>query len=167
MTKDRDFKRLVRERMARTGESYAAARAQLDDRSAHDGGERFEIIQTRLYAALMRRLGQSGGPRHVDVTPDRLQVRMGSAFTLDAPRGAVAEASRWAGRVMSRGVHGGDGVWLVNGSGRNLVSIRFQPAVEGTLQSGALSGTVPVKEVRVSVDRPDDLIARLASGTSP
>lgn len=29
MTKDRDFKRIVRTRMAKTGESYAAARAQL------------------------------------------------------------------------------------------------------------------------------------------
>jgi hypothetical protein len=32
MTKDRDFKKLVRERMARTGERYAAARAQLATR---------------------------------------------------------------------------------------------------------------------------------------
>ena len=32
MTKDRDFKKLVRERMARTGERYAAARAQLAER---------------------------------------------------------------------------------------------------------------------------------------
>ena len=29
MTRNADFKRRVRERMARTGESYAAARAQL------------------------------------------------------------------------------------------------------------------------------------------
>jgi len=32
MTKGRDFKKLVRARMARTGERYAAARAQLADR---------------------------------------------------------------------------------------------------------------------------------------
>ncbi len=39
MTRDRDFKKVVRVRMAKTGESYAAARAQLTKPS---GGERFE-----------------------------------------------------------------------------------------------------------------------------
>src|ERR1700730_889868 len=39
MTRDRDFKDLVRTRMAKTGESYAAARAQLVKPA---GGETFE-----------------------------------------------------------------------------------------------------------------------------
>ena len=38
MTKQADFKRRVRERMARTGESYTAARGQLLARSGSDAG---------------------------------------------------------------------------------------------------------------------------------
>ena len=37
MTKDHDFKKLVRARMARTGERYAAARAQLARKPAAVG----------------------------------------------------------------------------------------------------------------------------------
>lgn len=53
MTKDRDFKKLVRTRMARTGERYAAARAQLA-REAVEAGKHPET------AALVRLLAHAG-----------------------------------------------------------------------------------------------------------
>ena len=57
MTKNRDFKKLVRARMARTGERYAAARAQLAEREPP--GDHPET------AALVRLLAHAGitGPR--------------------------------------------------------------------------------------------------------
>ena len=54
MTKDRDFKKLVRERMARTGESYAAARAQLARDESEPAGKHAET------AALVRLLVHAG-----------------------------------------------------------------------------------------------------------
>jgi len=44
VTTDRDFKRMVRERMAKTGESYVVARAQLRRPMADDGSRVIEKV---------------------------------------------------------------------------------------------------------------------------
>lgn len=73
MTKDRDFKQVVRARMARTGETYTAARASLEqqtpppgptDQTAHDAARR---EQERLVARLFTdgRLAQIPARRKV------------------------------------------------------------------------------------------------------
>jgi hypothetical protein len=46
MTRDRSFKRRVRERMSKTGESYAAARSQVSEKR-----ERVAAARTRLSTA--------------------------------------------------------------------------------------------------------------------
>ena len=51
MPKDKDFKKLVRERMAKTGESYTAARMQLLAKRSH-GGERLSEEQLAELAGL-------------------------------------------------------------------------------------------------------------------
>jgi hypothetical protein len=58
MTKEKDFKRLVRERMAKTGESYTSARAQL--RTAAITRESPPLGRTGETAALARALAELG-----------------------------------------------------------------------------------------------------------
>lgn len=83
MTKDRDFKKLVRDRMTRTGESYAAARAQL----ARDAGEPPGMHPET--AALVRLLAHAGvtGPARTAPT-EALVLGLGggigaAAFTFE------------------------------------------------------------------------------------
>jgi len=82
---------------------------------------------------------------------------MGWAFSARFPRSAVARVARATGKPISRGVHGGFGRWLVNGSGDGLVEITFEP-----VQRGRVMG-VPVRleKLVVSVDDPDGVIAQL------
>src|SRR5687767_10134498 len=61
MTKNRDFKRLVRARMERTGERYAAARAQLarEDEEAGAHPETAALLRLLLHAGVK---GPAGAP---------------------------------------------------------------------------------------------------------
>jgi hypothetical protein len=54
MTRDKDFKKIVRARMERTGESYAAARAQLADHTwRYHGGTCWETTSVRSVLAFL------------------------------------------------------------------------------------------------------------------
>jgi len=69
MTKGRDFKKLVRARMARTGERYAAARAQLADRTDEPGprrGQAHERAGAHPETAALARVLAAAGVRGFD-----------------------------------------------------------------------------------------------------
>src|SRR5688500_15351001 len=55
MTKERSFKRRVRERMSKTGESYTSARSHVSEKR-----DRVQAARTRLVAADKPRVGQQG-----------------------------------------------------------------------------------------------------------
>ncbi len=172
VTNEKDFKRLIRKRMERTGENYTTARGNLIDPGSPADAEGsttpgqivFPIRQSRLFAAINRRVARAtsdGDPSaFVSVGGDTVEVRMGTTFTATIPRSSIVSVGPYAGRVKGWGVHGGDGVWLVNGSSRGIVAIHLNPPAQAKMRSGPLSGEVELRELRVSVDRPDELIAK-------
>jgi hypothetical protein len=106
----------------------------------------------------MRILGLTRGGSWVDVGDGVLRARMGWAFSLETPLESVLRAQHDDRRVWSWGVHGWRGKWLVNGSSSGLVRIDLEPGAH------ARTGPVPitVRELTVSVEDPEGLIAALA-----
>jgi hypothetical protein len=101
----------------------------------------------------------AGPARSGIAVEDDVACVMGRLFRGRAPRPSVVGASIVSDRVLSRGVHGWRGDWLVNGAGRGLVELRFEPPMRATVTM------VPVKvrRLRVSVDDPEGLVAVFAS----
>ncbi|MCU1503061.1 MAG: hypothetical protein JWM12_2415 [Ilumatobacteraceae bacterium] len=107
--------------------------------------------------ALMSLLGL--GPRRswVEVGDDVVPVRMGWAFAADIPRPAISGVALRERNRISRGVHGWNGRYLVNGSGEGLVTITVEPP-----QRAAMLGfPITLRELTVSVDDPAGLVAAL------
>jgi len=100
------------------------------------------------------------GPRHsyIEVSDDEVHVVMGWAFRARIPRSAVASVGPIEGRVVSIGVHGWGGVWLVNGAGTDIVSVKLK-SVQHAVMTGV---TVKLRELQVGVDDPEGLIKALA-----
>jgi hypothetical protein len=110
------------------------------------------------YRALSTALGLPPRGAYVAATTDEVQVRMGWAFRCTFPRSAVASVSPSEVRPLSRGVHGFAGRWLVNGSGRGLVSIQLRPEQKARV----LGLPVRLRELLVSVNDPSQLVTDLA-----
>ena len=85
---------------------------------------------------------------------------MGRSFGGRAPRGSVDCARALADTVISRGVHGWRGDWLVNGAGDGLVELRFDPP----MRAHVIGFPVRVRRLRVAVDDPDGLVEALVGG---
>ncbi|HEY3209027.1 MAG TPA: hypothetical protein VGL18_04445 [Actinomycetota bacterium] len=66
---------------------------------------------------------------HVELTGDELHVRMGWGFRARIPRSSILRPRRGGNLWFSIGVHGGFGVWAVNGSARGTVWIDVEPPV--------------------------------------
>jgi hypothetical protein len=100
------------------------------------------------------------GPRHsyIEVSDDEVHVVMGWAFRARIPRSAVASVGPIEGRVVSIGVHGWGGVWLVNGAGTDIVSVKLK-SVQHAVMTGV---TVKLRELQVGVDDPEGLMKALA-----
>jgi hypothetical protein len=118
--------------------------------------ERFPILFTGVNRG-MALLGLLPRWSWVEVGEERIRVRMSWAFRLDAPRATVADARRDLTRVWGWGAHGWGGRWLVNGSSSGLVRIDFEPRARGRVTGVP----VRVRELRVSVEDPDGLVAAL------
>jgi hypothetical protein len=88
-----------------------------------------EISFDRLYLPLARLVGL--GPKQAELRTDgdRLRVKMGWAFSTEIPLSSITNAALSADTVMSKGVHGWKGRWLVNGSSKNLVELKLSPPV--------------------------------------
>ena len=119
---------------------------------------RFPIRFTGLSRAMIA-LGLSPSRSWVEVGDDLLRVRMSWAFSLDAPLVNIRDARPDTGRVGGWGVHGWRGRWLVNGSSSGLVRIDLSPPVRGRM------GPLPIgiRQLRVSVEDPDGLVAALTT----
>ena len=111
------------------------------------GAVRFPISFDPWYRVLSSVLGLPPSSSYVQVSSDQVEVRMGWAFRSRFPRSAVASTSALDMRPFSRGVHGFGGRWLVNGSGRGILSIHLHP-----VQRAYLMGLpVRLQEVLVSI----------------
>ena len=117
--------------------------------------QRFEIRFDSWYRALSSALFLPPSRSFVELTEVDVHVHMGWAFDARFPRSAISSAQRSELSTISRGVHGWGGRWLVNGSGRGLVSLVLEPE-----QRGRVMGVpVRLRELLVSVEDPDALIA--------
>jgi hypothetical protein len=170
------IKAAARERMARTGESYAAARrAVIREHQAADGdipapGARWFAISYsdtwtgRLSDSLDRFFFHAGrGVSGVEVGAGEIRVRMGS-FKLDIPRSSIRSVQRSPARVGgTAGVHGSRGRWLVNGSAEGLVELAVDPPARVLPSIDTLFGLGPsrVRQLTVSMEDPDGFIAAM------
>lgn len=123
---------------------------------------RFPILFTGANRS-MSMVGLTPPSSWVDVSDTDVEIRMGWAFHLRAPRTAIASVAADDGTVGGWGVHGWRGRWLVNGSSRNLVRIEWDPAV----RARTAGFPIRVSTLRVSMVDPDGLIGALRPDRAP
>ena len=95
----------------------------------------------------------------LEVEEQDLAVHMAWAFRARFPRSAIASTSRLEKRPASRGAHGFDGRWLVNGSGDRILVIDLAPEQRAYV----MGFSVRLRQLMVSVDDPTALAAALSS----
>lgn len=93
----------------------------------------------------------------IELGDDALVVAMGWAFRARIPLTSITAADRFDGRVISLGVHGWRGRWLVNGSWHGLVRLAIEPAAP----SRVIGFPGRLRELIVSVEDPDGLVGVL------
>lgn len=111
---------------------------------------RFPIRFDRLYAGLSRILLLPPEESYADITEQDVSVRMGWAFRTTFPRSAIASVAPQPEVPLSRGVHGLLGKWLVNGSGKGILTMTLSPAQRGYV----LGVPVQVRELSISFEDP-------------
>jgi hypothetical protein len=163
------IKAAARRRMAKTGESYAAARREAirEFRTASSGGrlgepERFAISYKDMgpvstWADTLLGGGPAGG--RIEVDADQLRLRMAD-FKVDVPRASVRRAARSAYQVKGTiGVHAKGSSWLANGSADGLVEIEIDPPCRTGRSLSTFFLRMEVTELIVSLVDPDGFIA--------
>ena len=118
---------------------------------------RFPILFDPSYAALSRLLFLSPADSSVVVESDEVHVRMAWGFRAHFPRSCVRQAALLDRKPLSRGIHGFGGRWLVNGSGRNIVTIDVEPRQRGYV----MGMPVRLRQLSVSVEDPGGLMKAL------
>lgn len=163
------IKAAARRRMAKTGESYAAARREVirefrTAKSSDPAGEPewFAISYKDMgpistWADTRRGGGPAGG--RIEVDADELRLRMAD-FKVDVPRASVRRAARSSHQARGTiGVHAKDGSWLANGSADGLVEIEIDPPGRTERSLTTLFRRMKVTELIVSLVDPDGFIA--------
>jgi hypothetical protein len=120
---------------------------------------RFPIAYDAPMRLLMRPLALGPAGAWVDVDHGSVEVRMGWAFRARFPRSVVRVAERSDRPVISKGVHGRNGRWLVNGARRGLVHIELAVVQDAR----AVGCRVRLETLEVAVEDPDALLAALAT----
>ncbi len=101
-------------------------------------------------------LGLPGRWCYLDLGPDVVSVRMGWAFRSAVRRHSIVAITPGA-NVLSIGVHGWRGRWIINGAAGPIVALTIDPGARGRV----IGWPVRVRKLRVSVDDPAALIAAL------
>ncbi len=92
------------------------------------GAPRWFSLRYGTFSGYLLKLVASGPERSgIAVNDADVAIEMGRSFGGRAPRGSVTSARPLAETVLSRGVHGWRGDWLVNGAGDGLVEVLFDP----------------------------------------
>ena len=162
-------KAAARKRMAKTGESYAAARREVirefraagNDAPA-DGAERFAISYKDMgplsrWADTLMGGGPDGG--RIEIAADELRLRMAD-FKVDVPRSSVRAIARSSMQTKGTiGVHSKGGTWVANGAADGLVEITIDPPVYTPRSLSSLFLRMKVSALTVSLVDPDGFIS--------
>jgi len=159
----------ARERMARTGESYAAARrAVIAEHQARGSTPKWfpcsfsDVGIDKINIWLDRYLfGRGPGRAGAAVDADAIHVRGLADFTLDIPRASIQSVAR--SQYQTRGTTGvhevSHGQWLVNGTASGLVELVIRPPLDigRKLSTGFMKRKV--KSLILGLVDPDGFIA--------
>lgn len=117
---------------------------------------RFRIRYGRAMAVLLTVFGFGPRRSYVELAGDELRVRMGWGFRATIPAGSVVDAGR-RGRVWwAIGIHVySKGVWIVNGSGRGMVTLTIEPPARARV----LGFPTQLRGLWVSLEDPDRFLA--------
>jgi hypothetical protein len=102
----------------------------------------------------------TGMPRsqsYVELDDTSLRVRMGIGFSARIDRAAVRAARRYERGVVSMGVHGWGGSWLVNGARTGIVDLDISPPARARVMGFPVS----LRRLDVSLEDPDGFLAAL------
>jgi hypothetical protein len=155
------IKAAARRRMAKTGESYAAARREVIRQFGAAEPERFAISYQGMgpiFTWADTRLG--GGPAGGRIELDAAELRLRMAdFKVNVPRASVRRVARSARQTRgTTGVHASRGSWLANGSADGLVEIEIDPPCHTERSLSTLFRRAKVTELIVSLVDPDAFI---------
>jgi hypothetical protein len=108
-----------------------------------------------------------GRRARVEVSDHDFYVKFGRGFESRFPLTSVRQIGHMPAEWVNatRGVHGGHGAWLVNGSRRGLVRLILDPPAMARTGAGGLWISVEVRELRLSLEDPDGLIQRVRAAT--
>jgi hypothetical protein len=166
------IKAAARTRMAKTGESYAAARREVV-REFRAAGSSDPVGEPERFAISYQGMGPistwadtllGGGPAggRIEVDADELRLRMAD-FKVDVPCACVRRAARSSRQTRGTiGVHAKGGSWLANGSADGLVAIEIDPPCHTERSLSTLLRRAKVTELIVSLVDPDGFIAAVS-----
>jgi hypothetical protein len=120
---------------------------------------RFPIRFGRL-GFLFVLVGLTARRSYLELEEEAVRVRMGWAFSARVPRPSIRSVRRDCDRPWSIGVHGFRGRWIVNGAAGPIVAMTIDPVAHAR----ANGVQVKLRELLVSIDDPDALVAALGCG---
>jgi hypothetical protein len=123
---------------------------------------RFPISYSPGKGLILRSVGLARRWAYVEVGADVVKVRMGWAFRAAIARRAIRSARHRNNVMLTAGVHGWRGRWLVNGAKGAIVAITIDPPARAYV----LGFPIRLREVWVSVDDPAELVAALIPADS-
>lgn len=124
--------------------------------------QRFPIRFDEWYGILSSALFLPPSSSYLEVDGEQVQVQMGWAFRSRFPKSAITAVAETDKKPLSRGVHGFAGRWLVNGSGRGILTIDLTPSQRGYV----MGFPVRLRQLMVSVSDPAALAAILRNSGS-
>ena len=125
------------------------------------------VVETKLryerwFLPLSVPLGLGPERSEVRVEAGTLHVKMGWAFEAHIPLASITRAGATRERAFTAGVHYSGGRWLVNGSGKGLVTLTIEPPAQAKVPMRS----VTLRSLVLSVTDPDALIAACTVATA-
>ncbi len=118
----------------------------------------FSIRYGRVLAVLLTVFGFGPWWSYAEVAGDELRVRMGWGFRATITLRSIVETGRRGYVWWAYGIHFyAKGVWIVNGSGRGIVTMRIEPPARARV----LGVRVKLRGLWISLEDPDGFLAAI------